>query len=50
MGLPSLKQLQYLAALYEHQHFGRAAAACNVSQSTLSAGLKELASSSGRSA
>ncbi len=42
MGLPSLKQLQYLAALYEHQHFGRAAAACNVSQSTLSAGLKEL--------
>ncbi len=42
MVLPSLKQLQYLTALYEHQHFGRAAGACNVSQSTLSAGLKEL--------
>ncbi|MBV8473167.1 MAG: hydrogen peroxide-inducible genes activator [Hyphomicrobiales bacterium] len=32
----------YLVALYEHQHFGRAAEACNVTQSTLSAGLKEL--------
>jgi LysR family transcriptional regulator, hydrogen peroxide-inducible genes activator len=31
-------------ALHEHQHFGRAAEACNVSQSTLSAGLKELES------
>lgn len=40
--LPSLKQLRYLAALEEHRHFGRAAAACFVSQSTLSAGLKEL--------
>jgi LysR family transcriptional regulator, hydrogen peroxide-inducible genes activator len=28
--------------LHEHQHFGRAAEACNVTQSTLSAGLKEL--------
>lgn len=42
MVLPSLKQLQYLVALHEHQHFGRAAEACNVTQSTLSAGLKEL--------
>ncbi|HEY2051715.1 MAG TPA: hydrogen peroxide-inducible genes activator [Caulobacteraceae bacterium] len=42
MQLPSLRQLQYLASLYEHQHFGRAADACHVSQSTLSAGLKEL--------
>ena len=42
MSLPSLKQLQYLVALYEHRHFGRAAEACNVTQSTLSAGLKEL--------
>ncbi|MGC1302257.1 MAG: hydrogen peroxide-inducible genes activator [Caulobacteraceae bacterium] len=42
MALPSLKQLQYLVSLHEHQHFGRAAAACNVTQSTLSAGLKEL--------
>lgn len=40
--LPSLKQLRYLTALHEHGHFGRAAAACFVSQSTLSAGLKEL--------
>jgi LysR family hydrogen peroxide-inducible transcriptional activator len=40
--LPSLKQLRYLVALEEHRHFGRAAVACFVSQSTLSAGLKEL--------
>src|SRR5262249_42044380 len=40
--LNSLKQLRYLTALVEHQHFGRAAEACHVSQSTLSAGLKEL--------
>jgi LysR family hydrogen peroxide-inducible transcriptional activator len=42
--LPSLKQLRYLVALEEHRHFGKAAAACFVSQSTLSAGLKELES------
>jgi LysR family hydrogen peroxide-inducible transcriptional activator len=40
--LPSLKQLQYLVALREHGHFGRAADACFVTQSTLSAGLREL--------
>lgn len=40
--LPSLQQLRFLSALAEHQHFGRAAAACNVTQSTLSAGLHEL--------
>src|ERR671919_1355280 len=40
--LPSLKQLQYLVALREHGHFGRAANACYVTQSTLSAGLREL--------
>lgn len=40
--LPTLKQLQYLVALHEHGHFGRAADACFVSQSTLSAGLREL--------
>ncbi len=40
--LPSLKQLQYFVALYDHQHFGRAAEACFVTQSTLSAGLREL--------
>ncbi|MCA1660630.1 MAG: hydrogen peroxide-inducible genes activator [Novosphingobium sp.] len=41
---PTLKQLQYLVALYEHGHFGRAAESCFVSQSTLSAGLRELES------
>ena len=41
---PTLKQLQYLVALHEHGHFGRAAQSCIVSQSTLSAGLRELES------
>src|SRR3954466_11169 len=40
--LPTLKQLQYLVALREQGHFGRAADACYVTQSTLSAGLREL--------
>lgn len=40
--LPTLKQLQYLVALKTHGHFGRAADACFVTQSTLSAGIKEL--------
>ncbi|QJU59572.1 hydrogen peroxide-inducible genes activator [Sphingomonas sp. AP4-R1] len=42
--LPTLKQLQYLIALRDHGHFGRAADACFVTQSTLSAGLRELES------
>lgn len=42
--LPTLKQLQYLTALHIHGHFGRAAEACFVTQSTLSAGLRELES------
>ena len=42
--LPTLKQLQYLVALHEHGHFGRAAEASFVSQSTLSAGIRELES------
>ncbi|MBU1607019.1 LysR substrate-binding domain-containing protein [Qipengyuania sp. DY56-A-20] len=42
--LPTIKQLQYLVALYEHGHFGRAAEASFVSQSTLSAGIRELES------
>lgn len=41
---PTLKQLQYLVALHQHGHFGRAADSCFVSQSTLSAGLRELES------
>ena len=40
--LPTLKQLQYLVALRDHEHFGRAAEACSVTQSTLSAGIREL--------
>ena len=40
--LPTLKQLQYLVALHKTGHFGRAAAATFVTQSTLSAGLREL--------
>src|SRR5206468_6948746 len=42
--LPTIKQLQYLVALRRHGHFGRAAQACFVTQSTLSAGLRELES------
>lgn len=42
--LPTLKQLQYLTALHIHGHFGRAADACFVTQSTLSSGLAELES------
>ncbi len=40
--LPTLRQLQHFIALSEHLHFGRAAAAVHVTQSTLSASLKEL--------
>jgi LysR family hydrogen peroxide-inducible transcriptional activator len=40
--LPSLQQLRFLAAVAEHRHFGRAAVACAVTQSTLSAGIQEL--------
>jgi len=42
--LPTIKQLQYLVALHEAGHFGRAADASFVSQSTLSAGIRELES------
>ena len=42
--LPTVKQLQYLVALRQHGHFGKAAEACFVTQSTLSAGLRELES------
>lgn len=40
--LPTLRQLSYLIALYEERHFGRAAEASHVSQSTLSAAIREL--------
>ena len=39
---PTLKQLKYLCAVAEYQHFGQAARASHVSQSTLSAGIQEL--------
>jgi LysR family hydrogen peroxide-inducible transcriptional activator len=42
--LPNLRQLRYLVALSEHLNFGRAAEACAVSQSTLSAGIHDLES------
>lgn len=40
--LPTLKQLQYLIALKDQGHFGRAADSVFVTQSTLSAGIREL--------
>jgi LysR family hydrogen peroxide-inducible transcriptional activator len=39
---PTLKQVRYLVAVSELSHFGKAAAACHVSQSTLSSGIAEL--------
>jgi LysR family hydrogen peroxide-inducible transcriptional activator len=38
---PTVKQLQYFLALVDAGHFGRAAAACFVSQSALSSGIAE---------
>ncbi|GIS19542.1 MAG: LysR family transcriptional regulator [Pseudomonadota bacterium] len=38
----NLRDLKYLVAVAEHQHFGRAAQACFVSQPTLSTQLKKL--------
>ena len=37
-----IRQLEYLAALGRERHFGRASAACDVSQPTLSAGIRRL--------
>lgn len=42
MHLPTLKQLRYLLALSETQHFGKAAEACFVSQPAFSVAIKEL--------
>jgi LysR family hydrogen peroxide-inducible transcriptional activator len=40
--LPSLKQLEYLVALDAALHFGHAAEHCNITPSTLSAGIRDL--------
>ena len=40
--LPTLTQLRHLIALNEHRHFGRAAEACFIMQSSLSTSIKEL--------
>ncbi|WP_422002493.1 hydrogen peroxide-inducible genes activator [Reyranella sp.] len=40
--LPTLRQLQYLVAVVDRCHFGAAAQACAVTQSTLSAAIQEL--------
>src|SRR5215831_16718559 len=40
--LPTLRHLRHLLALLDHSHFGRAAEACRVTQSALSASIKEL--------
>ena len=37
-----LKQLEYLIAVIEEDHFGRAASRCNVKQPSLSNGIKQL--------
>ena len=42
MSLPTVKQLRYFVALCEHEHFGRAAEACFVSQSAFSTAIREL--------
>jgi DNA-binding transcriptional LysR family regulator len=42
-----IRHLQYLTALARERHFARAAAVCNVTQSTLSAGIKQLEESLG---
>jgi LysR family hydrogen peroxide-inducible transcriptional activator len=44
MNLPTLRQLQYLTAVVELKHFGQAAGRCFVTQSTLSAGIRDLES------
>jgi LysR family hydrogen peroxide-inducible transcriptional activator len=38
----TLRDLQYLVAVADHEHFGRAAAACNVSQPALSAQIRKI--------
>lgn len=42
MDRPTLRQLEYVVAVADHGHFGRAAEACHVSQPALSAQIQEL--------
>ena len=42
MHLPSTRQLEYLLAVIDLRHFGKAAERCFVTQSTLSTGIQEL--------
>jgi LysR family hydrogen peroxide-inducible transcriptional activator len=42
LNMPTLRQWRYLVVLAEIRHFGKAAEACFVTQSTLSAGIQEL--------
>ena len=42
MHFPTIKQLRYFNALVEHNHFGKAADSCFVSQSAFSVAIKEL--------
>ena len=42
--VPTMKQLQYLVSLADTRHFGRAAERCHITQSTLSAGVRDLES------
>jgi len=42
--LPTVKQLRYFIALDEHQHFGKAAESCFVSQSAFSVAIRDLES------
>ncbi len=44
MNLPTIKQLRYFVALEKHQHFGKAAQSCFVSQSAFSVAIRELES------
>jgi len=40
--MPTIKQLRFLIALNEYQHFGKAAASCHISQSAFSIAIREL--------
>ncbi|MFK7864952.1 MAG: LysR substrate-binding domain-containing protein [Pseudohongiellaceae bacterium] len=45
--IPSIKQLKYICAVAEFRHFSKAAEACYVTQSTLSASIQDLESQLG---